>query len=98
MRFLKTLRDKLFNSLLTSSEQIEMLEEDLEDLEKENSALWSRMVALEVERQNHDGTAECDGCDSAVARALDDFDIDCLIPGGSLREVIKEVLREELND
>jgi hypothetical protein len=82
MRFLRAIRDRLFDSLLTTSEYVDLIEDDLEDLHKENDALWNRMVALEVERNSHDGTNECAGCDSSIARTLEDLDIDSLIPGG----------------
>lgn len=65
-------------------------------LERENRALWDRMVDLEKERMAHDGTIDCPGCASEAQRLFDDIDIDSFVPGGSLRNFIKEIIIEEL--
>lgn len=65
-------------------------------LERENRALWDRMVDLEKERQAHDGTMDCPGCASEAQRLFDDISIDDIVPGGDLRNFVREVIIEEL--
>lgn len=56
----------MIKKTIESIHNVAKINERIEDLQRENNALWARMVELEISRNDHSGGKNCPGCNVDV--------------------------------